>query len=77
MDLHIRVIPNAKTNLIKTETQPDGSSVLRVYVTTVPEDGKANDAVIKLLAKHLDVAKSRLTITRGHTSRTKTVRIDP
>ena len=42
----------------------------------VPEDGKANAAVIKLLAKALGVAKSRLVLVRGATSRDKLFRID-
>jgi len=49
--------------------------VLRVYVTVVPEDGKANAAVLKLLAKALGVPKSRLEIVRGHTARDKVVRV--
>ena len=48
---------------------PDG---LRVYVTVVPENGKANAEVQKLLAKHLGVPKSSLTLIRGEKSRDKT-----
>lgn len=48
---------------------PDG---LRVYVTVVPENGKANAEVQKLLAKHLGVPKSSLTLIRGDKSRDKT-----
>ena len=53
----------------------DGETI-RVTVTVVPEDGKANAAVIKLLAKALGVAKSRLVLVRGATSRDKLFRID-
>lgn len=73
--LHLRVTPKASANRIKAERQPDGSWLLKVYVTAVPEDGKANAAVIKLLAKELKCAPSSLTITRGLTDRNKTVRI--
>jgi uncharacterized protein YggU (UPF0235/DUF167 family) len=48
---------------------------IRVYVTTVPEDGKANAAVQKILAKALGIPKSRLTLIRGQTSRDKVFRI--
>ena len=44
---------------------------LRVYITTVPEDGKANKATIALLSKFLKVPKSRLTLLSGYTSRDK------
>ena len=50
-------------------------AVLRVYVTTVPEGGKANAAVLKLLAKALGVPKSRLRIVQGETGRDKVVEI--
>lgn len=74
--LCVKVTPKAKFERIKKETAADGTVIYKVYVTVAPEDGKANDAVIKLLAKALGTAKSNLTITRGHTSRIKTIRID-
>ncbi|MGO4909402.1 DUF167 domain-containing protein [Pseudorhodobacter sp. W20_MBD10_FR17] len=67
----VRVTPNASRNTITTE---DGA--IRVYVTTIPEDGKATAAVIKLLAKSLGVAKSRITLIRGATGRDKQFRLD-
>ena len=51
----------------------DGS--LRAYVTTVPENGKANAAVLKLLSKALGVPKSRLELVRGATARDKLFRV--
>tara|TARA_R110002124_G_scaffold104370_10_gene254313 strand:+ start:1087 stop:1353 length:267 start_codon:yes stop_codon:yes gene_type:complete len=72
----VRVTPKASANRIKAEIQPDGSTLVRVYVTTVPEDGKANRAVLNLLAKEMGVAKSTLTIIRGVTDRNKWVQID-
>ena len=74
--LLIKVTPNAKSERIKKEIGADGAVLYKVYVTVVPEDGKANEAVLKLLAKALGVAKSNLTIVRGHTSRLKTIRIN-
>ncbi|MCF8496787.1 MAG: DUF167 domain-containing protein [Alphaproteobacteria bacterium] len=73
--LSIRVTPKAAANRVKAQAQPDGTEILRVYVTTAPEDGKANKAVLELLAKHLGVSKSSLTITRGAAGRDKIVRI--
>ena len=49
---------------------------LRTRITTLPTDGKANSGVIALLAKTLDVHKSRLKIVRGHISRNKVVSIE-
>lgn len=73
--LHVKVTHKAKSERIKKEVNTEGAVLYKIYVTTVPEDGKANEAVIKLLSKALDIAKSNLTITHGHTSRHKTIKI--
>ena len=44
-----------------------------VRVKAMPQDGKANEAVIELLAKHFKVAKSNVKIVTGLTSRNKIV----
>jgi uncharacterized protein (TIGR00251 family) len=48
---------------------------LRVRVMAPPADGAANDALRTLLAKRLGCAPSRVEIIRGHTARTKIVRV--
>lgn len=48
---------------------------LRIRLNSPPVDGAANKELIKLLSKSLKVAKSRIEIVRGETSRRKTVRI--
>lgn len=68
---NVRVNTHAKQNKVVDE---DG--VLRVYTTTAPENGRANDAVVKLLADYLDVPKSRIKIAKGLTGRNKVVTID-
>ncbi len=70
-ELSVRVTPKASRNAVEA-----GNDGLRVYVTTVPEGGKANAAVAKLLAAALGVAKSRLTLVRGGTHRDKVFRVD-
>ena len=70
-EIALRVTPKASRNAIEMR---DGA--LRVYVTCVPEDGKANAAVQKLLAKTLGIAKSRLTLIRGQTARAKVFRVE-
>ena len=74
-ELHLRVTPKASANRIKVENQPNGSVRIHAYVTTVPEDNKANKAVIELLAETLSIPKSSFTIIRGLKSRDKIVRI--
>jgi uncharacterized protein YggU (UPF0235/DUF167 family) len=46
-----------------------------IYVQQRAVEGKANEAVVKLLAKHLGVSKSRLELVSGATSRVKQFRI--
>lgn len=49
---------------------------LRLRVTAPPEDGKANEAVRKLLAKRLGVPKSAVTVVRGESSRHKVLEVE-
>ncbi len=69
-EIAVRVTPKASRDRILFE-----DDTIRVYVTTVPEDGKANKAVVKLLSKALGVPKTRLDLIRGATSRDKVFRI--
>ncbi|WCR11718.1 DUF167 domain-containing protein [Paracoccus stylophorae] len=68
----LRVTPRARRNAI----QLDADGTIRVHVTAPPEDGKANAAVAALLAKAMGVARTRLVLVRGATSRDKVFRLD-
>ncbi|WP_289040324.1 DUF167 domain-containing protein [uncultured Aliiroseovarius sp.] len=67
----VRVTPKAARNRVE-----DRDGQLRISVTAAPEDGKATKAVVKLLAHTLGIAKSRLVLTQGATSRDKVFRVD-
>lgn len=70
----MRVTPNAGRDVIQgIEQRDDGTSVLRIRVKAVPDKGKANQAVIALLAKNLGCPKSEITLLRGETARLKTL----
>lgn len=74
--LYLRVTPKAAKERIKgTVDDADGQTRLRVYVTAAPENGKANRAVLALLAKALQLPKSDLSILQGKTDRDKMVAI--
>jgi len=74
--LRLRVTPNAGRDAIEGfETLADGTTVLRLRVAAVPDKGKANAAVIVLLAKALGMPKSSIELIAGETARLKTVRI--
>jgi uncharacterized protein (TIGR00251 family) len=70
-EIVVRVTPNAS----REQVTLDGSRFV-IRVTCVPEDGKANKAVTKLLAKTLGVAPSRLVLVRGAAGRDKVFRVE-
>jgi len=73
---HVKLTPKAAADRIGAVREGmDGQNILPVYVTAVPEDGKANEAMIRLLAKHLGVAPSHVIIRKGHTSRHKVIEV--
>lgn len=67
--LRIKVRPRSAREGIKR----DDDGLVTVSVTTVAEDGKANAAVVKLLAQWASVPKSSVVIQRGTVARVKTV----
>ena len=67
----IKVIPKSSKNEILIGT--DG--LLKVKVTAPPVDGKANEAVIKLLSKELGIKKSQIAIVSGQTSKIKVIEL--
>ncbi len=68
----VKVKPNSKSQNIKEEA--DGSLI--VQLKSSPVDGKANDELIKLLAKQFDVPKSNIRIKSGLSSRQKLIEVD-
>ncbi|MDA1348088.1 MAG: DUF167 domain-containing protein [Chloroflexi bacterium] len=75
MPIQIRVQPKAGRERVEVVDGP-GPPKLKVYVTAAPEGGKANAAVVALLADRLGVAKGAVQIVRGHRSRDKSVEIE-
>ena len=70
----VRLTPKASRDAIEgLREDAAGGRVLAVKVTAVPEKGKANAALEKLLAKALGVAGGRVEVTGGLTSRNKDV----
>lgn len=67
----MKVQPNAS----RSEVLGFQGDVLRVRVVASPREGKANQALVELLAKWLDVPKSSVTIVRGQASRDKVVEV--
>lgn len=76
MVLHVRLTPKGGRDALDgVETGADGKTYLKARVSAVPEDGKANAALVALIAKKAGVAKSAVTIVSGETSRLKTLEL--
>ncbi len=60
--VQVKLTPKSSANRIDGVADGSDGAVLKVRVTAVAEKGKANAALIKLLAKSFDVAKGRITV---------------
>lgn len=69
-EIAVRVTPRAARDAIEV-----AGGAIRVRVTAPPEDGKANEAAARLLARALGIARTRLDLVRGATSRNKLFRV--
>ncbi len=76
VDLFVRLTPKAALDRLEgVETPADGRSHLKARVRAVPENGAANQALQRLVAKALGVPASAVSVVAGGTSRLKTLRI--
>lgn len=75
--LPVRLTPGAAADRIDGwDVDADGRPVLKVRVRARPIEGEANAALVKLIAKSLDVPKSAVVLQRGGQSRTKMLVIE-
>lgn len=66
--VNIRISPNAKKN----EIIKDGD-IIKVKITALPIDGKANKALVEFFAKNFKIPKTSIEILKGETSKEKTI----
>ncbi len=70
----LRVQPGARRDaVVGTVTEADGSCRIKIALTAPPEGGKANAALVALLARRWKVPKSAIVITQGTSNRRKTI----
>ncbi|ANK93503.1 MULTISPECIES: DUF167 domain-containing protein [Rhizobium] len=75
--LAVRLTPNGGRDAIDgIEEDGDGETLLKARVTSVPEKGKANKALILLIARSLRIPKSSISLVSGETARKKILRIE-
>jgi len=71
MKIQVKVKPNSKTE----ELSREGNSFI-AKVKEPPKEGRANQAVIRLLAEHFGVSQSQVNILSGFRSRNKVVEVE-
>jgi len=69
--LQVKVVPNSS----RTQIAGILGDALKIKVAQPPEDGRANEAVLKLLAEMLGIPGANLALVAGHTRPRKTVQI--
>lgn len=72
IDIAVRLTPRAAADAIV----PGADGKLAVRVTAPPVEGRANEALCRLIAKRAGVPRSRVAVVRGEKSREKVVRIE-
>src|ERR687887_144039 len=76
VELFVRLTPRASNDEIGSiETSADGRAHLAARVRALPDKGKANDALERLVAEWLRVPRSTVSVSAGATQRLKTLRI--
>jgi len=74
--VRVRLTPKASRDRITgLAAEPGGGAALKVTVTAAPEKGKANAALIRLLAREWRMPASSMAVTAGTTDRRKTVTV--
>lgn len=76
MKYNVKVIVNAKNSeIIECAKDLLGKNFLKIKVNKAPENGKANQEVIKIIAQHFKIKKSEIMIIKGETSTKKIIEI--
>ncbi|MDE2091532.1 MAG: DUF167 domain-containing protein [Gammaproteobacteria bacterium] len=72
--IRVKVKPRARVSALD---EPDADGVWLARLKSVPVDGKANEELVALVARHFACPKSAVTIKNGLSSRMKHVQIKP
>lgn len=73
MMIHAIIKPNSRH---REEVVPSDDGSVTIYTKAPALENRANDAAIKLLAKHFGVSKSQVALVRGQTAKRKVFEID-
>lgn len=70
--IEVKVVPNSK----KSQVEEVDKLKFKIHVMAPAVDGKANKALIEVLADYFKTKKNKISIVRGETGRTKIVKIE-
>jgi uncharacterized protein (TIGR00251 family) len=70
--VQVKVVPGASKTCIVGRY----GDAIKIQVAAAPEGGKANDAVIKLIADTLGIRRQQVQLVRGHAHPRKTIEVD-
>lgn len=74
--LHVRVTPKAgRDQIVGVREAADGKTHLAVRIAAAPEDGAANEALRRLIAKAAGLGRSAVTIVAGEQAREKRLKL--
>lgn len=71
----MKILVQVKTNAKIEKVEPTGDQAYKIWVKVPPVEGKANAAVVKLLAKHFGVVKTKVNILSGFKAKRKIIQI--
>jgi uncharacterized protein (TIGR00251 family) len=71
----LRIVVHVQPNASRTEISGVVEGALKIRLHAPPVDGKANEALINLMAERLKVAKRDVDVSRGHGSRQKILEV--
>lgn len=75
IELHVRLTPKSAHDRVDGVELRGDQPFLKVRVRAVPEDGKANTALEKLIADWIGIARGQVKLTAGQTARIKTIAV--
>jgi uncharacterized protein YggU (UPF0235/DUF167 family) len=71
----VRLTPKSSRDGVDGVKPGADGPLIHARVRAVPEDGRANTALVALIAAEIGVAKSAVTVASGHTSRLKSLHV--
>jgi uncharacterized protein (TIGR00251 family) len=72
----VRLTPRSGRDAVLGVKNVEGLSEVQACVTAAPDNGKANKALCKLVASEIGIAKSKVEVVQGQTSRHKRLSIE-